>query len=111
MISHADHQLAERLTALTCEAMAAPISSVVALPPMSGVRTFDRAKVSAIAVSTASAASITPRCLSIMAPDQICPMGFAMPFPATSGAEAWTGSNLVGYSLSWLGISVGEETI
>src|SRR5438093_93193 len=66
--------------------MAAPISSVVALPPMSGVRTFDRAKVSAIAVSTASAASITPRCLSIMAPDQICPMGFAMPFPAMSGA-------------------------
>src|SRR5918994_5751600 len=33
-----------------------------------------------------------------MAPDQIWPMGFAIPCPAMSGAEPWTGSNIEGYS-------------
>src|SRR3981081_3140675 len=73
--------------AVTREAIAAPRLSVVAFPPISGVRILASARVSAIAFSTASAAAGTPRCLSIIAPDQIGPMGFAIPFPAISGAE------------------------
>src|SRR2546430_9720399 len=91
--------------------MAAPISSVVGFPPMAGVRAFDRAKVSAIASSTASAASEAPRCLSIIAPDHICPMGFAMPLPAISGAEPWTGSNMDGYSFSGFRFAEGAMPI
>ena len=37
-----------------------------------------------------------------MAPDQIWPTGFAIPFPAISGAEPWTGSNKEGNLFSGL---------
>jgi hypothetical protein len=57
-------------------AIAVPNSSVESSPPMSGVRTFDCAKTCAIAFSTASAASEASRCRSIIAPNQICPIGF-----------------------------------
>ena len=40
-----------------------------------------------------SPAALWPRNSSISAPDQICPIGFAMPLPAMSGAEPCTGSN------------------
>ena len=43
-----------------------------------------------------AAASVSPRCSSIIAPDQIWPIGLAMPCPAMSGAEPCTGSNTDG---------------
>ena len=46
------------------------------------------------------AASFSPRWSSIKAPDHICPIGLAIPFPAISGAEPWTGSNNDGNLLS-----------
>ena len=73
--------------ALTCRAIASPSSCVEELPPISGVRTFACARIAAIACSTESAASLAPKCRSIIAPDQICPMGLAIPLPAISGAE------------------------
>src|ERR1700676_1138888 len=95
----------------TTDAMTSPNSLVVALPPMSGVRALELASASAIAFSTASAASGIPKCRSIMAPDQICPMGLAIPFPAMSGAEPWTGSNMDGNSLSGLRFPEGAMPI
>src|SRR5712671_4700664 len=64
-----------------------------------------------MAFSTASAASERPKCLNIIAPDQICPMGFAIPFPAMSGAEPWTGSNIDGYSYSGYRLAEGAMPI
>ena len=76
-------------------AIALPASVVDALPPMSrrarrlrvGEHALDRRRRSALA------ASAWPRNSSIIAPDQIWPIGFAMPLPAMSGAEPCTGSN------------------
>ena len=51
-----------------------------------------------MAASMASWASRWPRKSSISAPDQIWPMGLAMPLPAMSGAEPCTGSNRLGHS-------------
>jgi len=42
---------------------------------------------------------LVSRCSSIIAPDQICPMGFAIFFPAMSGAEPCTGSNTREFAL------------
>jgi hypothetical protein len=39
---------------------------------------------------------LLPRCSSIIAPDQIMPIGLAMPCPAISGAEPCTASNTEG---------------
>src|SRR5580704_5369199 len=89
-----------RYVALTCFAIASPKSPVEAVPPMSGVRALEFAKITAIAFSIESAASPAPRWRNIMAPDQICPMGLAIPFPAISGAEPCTGSNIEGNSFS-----------
>ena len=58
------------------------------------------ASICSIASSTAAAASSSPRCSSICAPDQIAPIGFAMPWPAMSGADPCTGSNIEGNSRS-----------
>src|SRR6202023_1045365 len=44
----------------------------------------------------AAAAPGSPRSSTIMAPDQIWPIGLAMPCPAMSGAEPCTGSNTDG---------------
>ena len=52
-------------------AMAAPNSSVEALPPRSRVRLFPAASVRSIASSTAAPASAKLRCSSIIAPHQI----------------------------------------
>src|SRR5260370_15446152 len=71
----------------TREAIAPPSSSVVARPPMSGVRTLPCARTSAMEFSTVSAASQSPRCRNIIAPDHICPIGLAIHLPALSGAE------------------------
>src|SRR5205823_6990831 len=69
-------------------AMARPSSVVVARPPRSGVRgAAASASTFSIAATIARAASRCPRKSSIRAPDQICPIGFAMPFPAISGAD------------------------
>jgi len=62
----------------TAAAIAFPTSSVDAEPPMSRVlgplsRTFS------IALMIAPAASCSPRCSSIIAPDQIWPIGLAIP--------------------------------
>src|SRR5882757_2881604 len=56
--------------ALISAKIAPPSSRVVAAPPMSAVRTRPFANAFAIALSTASAASISPQCRSIIAPDQ-----------------------------------------
>jgi hypothetical protein len=54
-----------------------------------------------------SSASLWPRCSSIIAPDQIWPIGLAMPLPAMSGAEPCTGSNIEGNSRSGLMLAEG----
>ena len=60
-----------------------------------------------MAVSTACAASSWPRWESIIAPDQIWPMGLQMPRPAMSGAEPCTGSNIDGKRRSGLMFAEG----
>src|SRR5699024_5927294 len=42
-----------------------------------------------------------------MAPAQIWPMGLAIPLPAMSGAEPWTGSNMEGCAFSGLRLADG----
>src|ERR1700738_839818 len=96
---------------LTCLAIASPRSRVLDFPPTSGVRTLEFANVVEMAASMASAPSSAPRCRSIMAPDQICPMGLAIPFPAMSGADPWTGSNMEGNSFSGLRFADGAMPI
>src|ERR1700730_17363963 len=81
---------------LIAAVIAAPRSLVPALPPRSGVRVPPSASTSAIAGSTAAAAALSPKCSSIIAPDQIWPIGLAMPRPAMSGAEPCTGSEIEG---------------
>ena len=89
-----------------------PRPSVVALPPMSGVRGADgSASTRSIAPTTAFAASAWPRCSSISAPDQIWPIGLAMPLPAMSGAEPCTGSKSDGCSRSGLMLPDGAMPI
>ncbi len=51
-----------------------------------------------IAATMSSCASRSPRWSSIIAADQICPTGLAIPCPAMSGAEPCTGSNSEGKS-------------
>ena len=79
--------------------MVAVTSWVVELPPMSGVA-IPFARAAFIAPMTRSPASGNPRCSSIIAAHQICPIGLAIPLPAMSGAEPWTGSNMEGYFCS-----------
>ena len=65
--------------------------SVVAWPPMSGVRTSR----SAATVAFSTARAICGRrnaCSSIIATVRIAPVGLAMPLPAMSGAAPWIGS-------------------
>ena len=64
----------------TASAMALPMSVVLALPPMSGVRR-PLASTLSMAAMTEAPASGQPRWSSIMAPAQIWPMGLAMPWP------------------------------
>lgn len=45
------------------------------------------------------------------APDQIWPMGSAMPFPAMSGADPWTGSKRLGKRPSGLMLALGAIPI
>src|SRR5437763_8824189 len=83
----------------SASAIAFPSSSVLALPPMSRVRGPSE-RTRSMARTMASPASLCPRCSSIIAPDQIWPMGLAIPCPAMSGAEPCTGSNMDGNSRS-----------
>ncbi len=66
-----------------------------------------RPSTASIARTIGAAASACPRCSSISAPDQICPIGLAMPLPAMSGAEPCTGSN--SRRKHALGIDVGRR--
>src|SRR5208282_4735894 len=84
------------LTYASASATALPQVLVSAGPPRSRVRSFGSASTFSIALTMAAAASASPRCSSIIAPDQIWPIGLAMPSPAISGAEPCTGSNMDG---------------
>src|SRR6266849_2577368 len=81
------------------------------LPANVGVRGSRPAITLKMASSTARAASFSLRCSNIMAPDQICATGLAMPFPAMSGAEPWTGSNIEGNSRSGFILAEGASPI
>ena len=79
-----------------------------AWPPMSRVRGPPPWPSSdSIAPTMAAAASHSPRCSSIIAPDQIWPMGLQMRLPAMSGALPWTGSNMEGAVLAGLMLAEG----
>src|SRR5271170_2874297 len=80
----------------TISATALPHAVVSALPPRSRVRRVRSPSVRSIAATIDAAACLSPRCSSIIAPDQIMPIGLAMPWPAISGAEPCTGSNTDG---------------
>src|SRR5882724_4442659 len=82
----------------TISATALPHAVVSAFPPRSRVRSVRSPRVRSIAATIESAACFSPRCSSIIAPDQIMPIGLAMPWPAMSGAEPCTGSNTDGKS-------------
>src|SRR6478735_6499005 len=71
----------------TISATALPQAVVSALPPRSLVRSVRSARVRSIASTIDLPATFSPRCSSIIAPDQIAPIGLAMPCPAISGAE------------------------
>src|SRR5262249_59475966 len=75
----------------TAEAIALPTSSVLAVPAISRVR-GPSINTSSMALTIASSASFRPRCSSIIPPAQTSPIGFAIPFPALSGAQPWTAS-------------------
>ena len=68
-------------------ATASPTSLVVALPPISPVRTPDSITLRT-AASMALASAMRPKeyCI-IMAMERMAATGFTMPFPAMSGAE------------------------
>src|SRR5580692_1298783 len=92
-------------------ATASPTSRVLARPPRSGVCMSGLSSTASKAFSTALAAFGSPRCSNIMAPDQIWAMGLAMPFPAMSGAEPCTGSNMEGNCRSGLRLAAGAKPI
>ena len=71
--------------------MASPISEVDRFVP--GVRAVMSAST---AFSTRAASSRSPTCSSSSATDRIVAVGSAMPWPAMSGAEPCTGSNIDG---------------
>src|SRR5438874_2513372 len=79
----------------SCARMASVTCRVVAVPPRSGVRRPE-AVVASMARITLAASTVRPRLSSISAALQIAPIGLAMPWPAMSGAEPWTGSNMLG---------------
>src|SRR5437660_10012430 len=70
--------------------------SVVALPPRSGVCSEGSAVMRSTARINRTAADFSPRCSSIMLPDQKVATGLAMPLPTMSKAEPWIGSNIEG---------------
>ena len=85
---------------------------VEAVPPMSRRQVLARTPAPARSRSTmASAAALAPRCSSIIAPDQIWPIGLAMFLPAMSGAEPCTGSNIEGKRRSGLRLAEGAMPI
>src|SRR4051794_15895831 len=90
---------------------AAVTSSVLARPPRSGVWRRRSSSTLSTARWTAAAASGSPRCSSMSAPVQTWPTGVAIPCPAMSGAEPWTGSNIEGWARSGLGFAAGAIPI
>src|SRR5215510_13407460 len=82
-------------------------SAVFALPPRSGVCSDLSAVTRSIAFIRRFAAAFSPRCSSIITPDQNVPIGLAMPLPMMSKAEPWIGSNIEGNCRSGLRLAVG----
>ena len=68
------------------------------------------AMTSRVADSTRSAASVSPRCRSISAPDRISAVGLALSWPAYFGAEPWTGSKTAARSPMFApGANIGDH--
>ena len=80
---------------------------VVALPPRSGVCRFGSPVTRSTARISLSAAAVSPKCSSIIAPVQNVATGLAMPLPVMSKAEPWIGSNMEGVLRSGLRFAVG----
>src|SRR5688572_14835491 len=89
------HRIHDFSSALSVNAAstACVIASVRSLP---AIVPIPRAVTDSIADITSAAACLSPRCSSIIAPDQIAAIGLATPRCAISGAEPWTGSNMEG---------------
>ena len=77
-------------------AIAVPTSAVPACRPCHASAARSRAAPSRSHRRSRRPAAASPRCSSIIAPDQIWPIGLAMRLPAMSGAEPCTGSNIDG---------------
>ena len=75
---------------------------VLELPPRSGVLCVFSLSTVFMPFKIYSLAAVSPRCSSIIAPAQICPIGLAIPLPVMSGAEPCTGSKRDGKFLSGL---------
>src|SRR5207248_749267 len=75
---------------------------VEAAPPRSPVRTLPSSQTASIARSIRPAPLSSPRWRSISAADQMAPIGLARPWPAMSGADPCTGSNMEGQCFSGL---------
>src|SRR6266851_5867924 len=76
-------------------------ASVDAAPPA--------ASTASTAASSSAAASGSPRWSSMRGAESTAPAGFALPVPAMSGAEPWTGSNMEGPVLSGLRLPLADR--
>ena len=84
-------------------AMASPISAVLRTASPRSARS------AATARSTRAASSVRPRCSSSIATDRIVAVGSALPWPAMSGAEPCTGSNMLGTVRVGVDVAAGGQ--
>src|SRR5438105_1160320 len=78
-------------------------------PSRSGVRGVPALSTAATANRTAAALLPRPRWSSSIPADRMAASGLAIPLPVMSGAEPWTGSNMLGYVLSGLMLALAAR--